>query len=205
MKRSDLLIAIAETGYNVYFGAQKHFATYNLVEKFPGWISLISFVIGLYALFVPDLNNNYLSALMICLGVSAMYVSGYNHDKDKYNKCGITLTEYSHKLRALYYECKGKNDTDDISAIETQWKNLQAEVLKIGITKQIFSSNLFAHYYFFWQCQIEWIHEQKKFRLLRDKIPLSFTLAAAIAIGYAIWHFSPNLQSALACLNPTTK
>ena len=33
MKRDDLLKCIAETGYNVGFGAKKNLATYDLVEK----------------------------------------------------------------------------------------------------------------------------------------------------------------------------
>ncbi|CAG9179684.1 hypothetical protein LMG23992_04043 [Cupriavidus laharis] len=206
MKKNDLMLAIAETGYNVYFGAQKHFATYHVVEKFPGWISLISFAISLYALFVTELNNNYISALMLCLGVSTMYASGYNHEKEKYNQCGVALTELTHRLRALYYDCKGKNDTDDLTSIEADWKIIQGDALKTGITKQIFGSNWLAHYYLFWQCQIDWIDEQKKFRFLRDKVPLSFFLVVLIVLGVGAWHLAPySFKAAVACLNQLQK
>ena len=49
MKRDDLLKCIADTGYNVGFGAKKHFATYDLVEKSPGWISFLSIAFGIYS------------------------------------------------------------------------------------------------------------------------------------------------------------
>ena len=42
MNKAELLKCIAETGYNVGFGAKKHFATYDLLEKMPGWIGFIS-------------------------------------------------------------------------------------------------------------------------------------------------------------------
>ena len=35
MDKNTLLKMIAETGYNVGFGAKKHFATYDIVEKAP--------------------------------------------------------------------------------------------------------------------------------------------------------------------------
>lgn len=33
MRRDDLLKHIADTGYNVGFGAKKHFATYDITDK----------------------------------------------------------------------------------------------------------------------------------------------------------------------------
>ena len=50
MNKSNLLMSIAETGYNVGFGAKKHFATYDIVQKAPGWIAFVSFVVGVSAL-----------------------------------------------------------------------------------------------------------------------------------------------------------
>ena len=39
MDRDGLLRSIAETGYNVGFGAKKNFATHDIVQKAPGLIS----------------------------------------------------------------------------------------------------------------------------------------------------------------------
>lgn len=56
MNQSELLKQIAESGYNVGYGAKKHFATAEFVDKIPGWISLISLAIGVLALVFPALS-----------------------------------------------------------------------------------------------------------------------------------------------------
>ena len=56
MDRAGLLKAIANTGYNVGFGAKKHFATFDLVEKVPGWIGFISSAVGIFALVWEPLS-----------------------------------------------------------------------------------------------------------------------------------------------------
>ncbi len=81
MNRADLLKCIAETGYNVGFGAKKHFATYDLVEKSPGWISFISIAFGIYSLAFKELSTSFLSASFTVLGVVGLYVSMYDAKK----------------------------------------------------------------------------------------------------------------------------
>ena len=39
--KKELLQQIARTAYNVGFGAKKHFATYDMVEKLPGIIEFL--------------------------------------------------------------------------------------------------------------------------------------------------------------------
>ncbi len=41
MSQVALLKNIAETGYNVGFGGRKHWATYDIVEKVPGFIGFL--------------------------------------------------------------------------------------------------------------------------------------------------------------------
>ena len=56
------------------------------------------------------------------------------------------------------------------------------------ISKQILFSDWYAHYKFFWQVQIDWIDEQKNFNLLRDKIPLTFSLTVVVTIiALVLW------------------
>lgn len=71
MNKEELLKQIAETGYNVGYAAKKHFATFDVVEKGPGWIGFISLAIGVYALVCPWLTQNAISAALI---VSAVVV-----------------------------------------------------------------------------------------------------------------------------------
>ena len=57
MNRELLLKDVAESGYNIGYAAKKHLATYDIVEKAPGWISVISFAFGILALGFPALDN----------------------------------------------------------------------------------------------------------------------------------------------------
>lgn len=52
MNKEDLLKHIAQTGYNIGYGAKKHFATYDIASKAPGTISFLTFGIGLYFLLI---------------------------------------------------------------------------------------------------------------------------------------------------------
>ena len=81
MKKSDLLKSIAEKGYDIGFGAKKHFATYDIIEKTPGLISFISMAIGIYALCVDSLSTKIVSATFIVLGVVGLYISMNIHKK----------------------------------------------------------------------------------------------------------------------------
>ena len=174
MNKSNLLMSIAETGYNVGFGAKKHFATYDIVQKAPGWIAFVSFVVGVYALVYEPLSNKFVGATVVILGIAGLYVSLYDAEKPAYNRSGIKLTEQFNRLRDLYRDVHSADDAADFSSARTELRAIQSESYEVGISKQILFSDWYAHYKFFWQHQIEWIDEQKHFRLMRDKVPLSF-------------------------------
>jgi hypothetical protein len=181
MDKNDLLKHIAETGYNVGFGAKLHFATYDIVDKTPGLIGFISTAIGIFSLFINALTNNYLSATFIIIGISGLYISFYDATKMEYESAGKELTQIFNKLKRLYYRTKSAQP-DELSIIETELCALENNYYQLAISKQILFSDWYAHYKFFWQHQIEWIEEQKKFRVFRDKIPLSFLLSLLILI-----------------------
>ena len=52
-----------------------------------------------------------------------------------------------------------------------------------ALAMQILFSDWYAHYKFFWQYQIDWVDEQKKFKLFRDKLPLSFMFWMVVLLG----------------------
>ena len=186
MKRNDLLKCIAETGYNVGFGAKKHFATYDLVEKSPGWISFISIAFGIYSLAFKELSTSFLSASFTVLGVVGLYVSMYDVKKIDYEKAGIELTKIYNELRTLYYSVQNKSDNDDLSLLIREYRQLESQYYSVSLSKQILFSDWYAHYKFFWQHQIEWVNEQKNFKFFRDKVPLSFYMFLVVVIIMAI-------------------
>ncbi|WP_158160124.1 SLATT domain-containing protein [Vibrio metoecus] len=200
MTKDDLLKAIAETGYNVGFGAKKHFATYDLVEKVPGWISFLSMVFGVYALAFDGLSTKFLSATFVVLGVVGLYVSFYNNEKEEYEKRAVKLTQLFNQLKALYLNTKSEQ-SQDLSIYISEHQRLETEYYSNCLTKQILFSDWYAHYKFFWQHQIEWIDEQKKFNFLRDKVPLSFSIVLVSAIVFAFLYRFEVLSSLCSLLN----
>lgn len=194
-----MLRSIAETAYNVGYGAKLNFATYDIAEKVPGFLTFISFVIGIYALFIPALTNNQVGAILLIFGIISLYLGMYQQDKQKHDDTGKVLTGMFYELKHLYLEVKSMPDNADFSTMDALHKKLLNESVNITVSKQVMFSDWYAHYKFFWQQQIEWIDEQLHFKLLRDKIPLSAELVI-VAVGlFGIWYAVDSL-SVLACL-----
>jgi uncharacterized membrane protein YobD (UPF0266 family) len=187
MNKDELLKHLAEMGYNVGFGAKKHFATYDITDKIPGFIGLVSMAFGTYALVFDELSAKFLSASFIVLGIISLYISFYDSKKDEYEKTGVFLTQLFNELRKLYRRTKIADDIM-ITSIEQEFKEIEDKYYAISKSKQILFSDWYAHYKFFWQQQIDWIEEQKKFKLFRDKIPLSFLITVLLLLAvFLFW------------------
>lgn len=184
MTRDGLLKSIAETGYNVGFGAKKNFATHDIVQKVPGALGVVSLLVGLYALILEALNAKWIAATMVAFGIVTLIITHYDHNKTAYSGEGERLTALFYRLRDLYRDVQATTEGDDLSVYREHLDTIQAEVFISNQSKQILFSDWYAHYKFFWQHQIEWIDEQKKFKFWRDKVPL--TLTASIIFGIAI-------------------
>lgn len=75
----------------------------------------------------------------------------------------------------------------DFTAEEQTLADIQTRYGVNCIPKQIFMSDWYAHYKFFWQHQIDWIDEQKHFKFWRDKVPLSLVFLCALTlIGFVV-------------------
>ena len=75
MDKNDLLKHIAETGYNVGFGAKLHFATYDIVDKTPGLIGFISTAVGIFSLFIKSFIKSHLKGIPYLTNLSFSLVS----------------------------------------------------------------------------------------------------------------------------------
>lgn len=187
MKQDLLLKMIAETAYNVGYSAKKNLATLDIIEKLPGWIGLISLGVGIFSLFVTDLAVNWVSASFILIGLASTSLNAYVPDKSKYAENGTQLTSLFHDLRIMYYEIKSMPISSDLIIFVEKLKLIQNQAIQIQSTKQVFLSDWYAHYKFFWQMQIEWIDEVRPFSLWRDKLPLSFSIVLGVGVLYAIY------------------
>ena len=181
MTKPDLLRHIAETGYNIGYGAKKHFATHDLAQKAPGVISFLTFVVGLYFLLLDFEGKKYFSAACLVLGMAGLRVSMWEGKKERYAEAGRVLTGLFNEAKALYFQVKA-TQSGDLSDFETKLAALQTEFNDACLSNQMLFSDWSAHYKFFWQQQIGWIDEQLDFRLLRDKLPLSFTVVIALLV-----------------------
>lgn len=174
MNQTELLKQIAESGYNVGYGAKKHFATAEFVDKIPGWIGFISLAIGVLALVFSALSEKLPSAMLIILSVASLYMSFY--DKAAYMKAGEKLTVHFQELRSLYAHVKSMPANSDFSSCVAEYSSIRSAANGAGISRQIFLSDTAAHYKFFWQQQIGWIEEQITFSFWKDKVPLTTTV-----------------------------
>lgn len=186
MNKEGLLRSVAETGYNVGFGAKKNFATHDIVQKAPGLIGFVSLAVGVFALIYEPLNSKWIAATLVVLGIASLYVTHYDHNKIGYGKEGERLTSLFYQLRDLYRDVQATAEGSDMSVYRERLDALQTEMFSSNQSNQILFSDWYAHYKFFWQHQIEWIDEQKKFTFWRDKVPLSFSLTLAVAVLTAI-------------------
>ena len=186
MNKEDCLKQIAETAYNIGFGAKKHFATFDIVAKVPGLIGFFSMVIGIYALIFESLNAKFISATLVVFGVMGIYISLYDSKKDSYVQNGNLLIDLFNELKTLYR--KVKSSTNPTNEQLEQLSLIEQRYTKISNSHQILFSNWYAHYKFFWEHQIDWIDEQLNFQLFRDKIPLSLMFALFVIIcGVLLW------------------
>lgn len=200
MKKDRLLKMIAESAYNIGYGAKLNFATYDLIEKAPGWLGFISFVIGIFALFVPSLTDNFIAAILLIFSLITLHLGYYQQDKDKYKEAGEALTKHFHDLRKLYYEVQSEDDgTFNSDEFIEKHSSIYDNYIARTFSKQIFISDWIAHFKFFGQMQIDWINEQLHFKFWKDKVPASFkfllyTLLVIIVIAYLICNNSLYLN-----------
>ena len=191
MEKTLFLKSIADTGYNIGFGGRKHWATYDIVDKMPGLINFVSMAFGIYALIYDQLSAKYLSAALLVIGLVGLYISFYDHKKSEYEKAANKLTCLFNQLRDLYREAQSSSSV----SVEHQdrLKEIEREYYASCISKQILFSDWYAHYKFFWQYQIDWVDEQKKFRLVRDKIPLSLISWVVAVSIFLVVFFSKDI------------
>ena len=182
MNRDRLLKEVATTGYNVLYSAKKHFATFDIVEKVPGWLTISTIAVGIFGLIIPALTNNYLSAAILVIGVASIYFNQFQDGREKYAEAGGKLVSNFNVLRGIYHDAKSRAPGDNVDDLEVRYREALQEAEHVWLHKHIFISDWYAHYKIFWQAQIDWLDEQLHFKFWRDKVPLTLTLTVAVAL-----------------------
>jgi hypothetical protein len=187
LDKNSLLKSIALKGYDVGFGAKKHFATYDLAAKAPNLIALGTLTAGVIQLSfkIPEDLNKILSVFLIFIGIVTIFINIFTDRKKEYEDAGVKINRIYQDLRNLYFSVQGTNETDteELNRHETEYNRLIGEFNNTGITHQMMFSDWYAHYKFFVQLETDWIEEQRPFKF-HDKVPLAlrWTLYAIGAV-----------------------
>ncbi|MBE0492327.1 MAG: SLATT domain-containing protein [Sulfurospirillum sp.] len=184
MTKEDLLKRIAESAYNIGFGAKKNLATFDIVDKIPGILNFCALAIGILALGIDELNIKIVSASLIIFGVIGIYISKYDDKKDEYATSGSKITELFNELKSLYHSVKAKSDNTNFDEDISKMKEIENKFYSITIPKQILFSDWYAHYKFFWQwaTHIKWLETELKLAFWENKIPLSFVVFIGVVL-----------------------
>lgn len=184
-RRDDFLDQLANFGYNVGFGAKKNFASFDMINTIPSMVTLASIVIGIMSLVFDSFAARHIAAYVTISGVVGVYIETFRSRSEQFVKAGISLTGTFNKISNLYHKAASARSEEDMDAVEKEYLLLQETYQSQSSPNQVPFSDWYAHYKFFWQGQIGWIDERKKFRLFRDKIPLS-SVVTIMATGFIL-------------------
>ncbi len=191
MNRSILKKDIAELAYNVTYGANRHFATFDIVSRLPAWIGFASLAFGIVGLAFK-VTTNLTSVVFILLSIAALFITMYEPKKSDYERRGVQLTKLSGNLLSLYRKAE-TDEPDVLKEVNQKFLELKDAYYSDGgnIGQQILFSDVLAHYKMFGvkKQQSQWFVDELNLTLFRDKIPFfilllsSLTLLAMVTYG----------------------
>lgn len=157
--KDDLLKELADKGYRVGLGAKRHLASYDIIQIVPGYISMVGLMIGVCQLAYPDPNyERGISTILIVASILAITISS-KPDKESYRVTGENLTETFNAYRYLYEKVKRSSQKDFTAEVKAMNKLFDEEETFKNRSEQIFGSDIWAHYKFFYSyMDIKWIN-----------------------------------------------
>lgn len=184
MKRDELLKMIASKGYDISYSVNRNFATYDIVKKYPKFVSIISIVLGIVGLAYPATNFKCVSVIMLILGIITLYVEKYSEYVDDYGNRGKDDTDRVNRLKSLYYRVK--DERTDCDQTSKEFNAIVKEFNDASQPNQICLSDWLAHYNLFCKKDYHWMDEQLHFGTWKDKVPASFKTLIYIVLGCSI-------------------
>ena len=180
--RESLRKRSAQIGYNVGFGARRHFATYEIVEKVPTYFGVITFAFGVIFLKYPNTGlSDFVAVLTTVVGGAIVYLNFYAHEKDKYEEIGKKLNVLYNKAYYIHESSITCNESD-LLLLESDLNQINDELQKISIHKQVFFSNEYAHFKLFGESQSDWFVSELKLTFWKDKIPAIWRIYAIVVL-----------------------
>lgn len=176
MTRNSLLKSIAQAGYNVGFGAKKHFITYDFHRVLPKLISFIVLFIGVFQLtevFKKHISveySDYISIALILLALVALSVDFLGKNIERYNVSGKELLCLFNELRQIYNDAKECQDESKLVRYSELLIKIEKHYPSVSISEQAIFTHILTNVRFFSEMQIDWIDEQLHFTI-KDKFP----------------------------------
>lgn len=195
MTKGTLLKSIAETGYNVGFGAKRHFVTYDTYRIVPKLFSIITLIIGVFQLtniYKTNITGNiaeWCSFLLIGVGLIALVVDLRSKSLEDYNVVGKELQGLYNRLRLLYNQVKGSQEGIDFTVEINELKNIEMRFREISVSEQATATHILTNVRFFTETQTDWLDEQLHFSI-RDKFPffhLESCVLYLLILALLIW------------------
>ena len=195
--KKDLLKRIAQKGYDVAYGANLNFSTYDIIKKYPGITAFLSICIGIVSFKWQFFATETVSIIMLIFGIASVYVERFTSDIESYGRLGKIHTDQLNSLKDLYYETKHKNEDDDFSNIEARLNMIVSEYNKESQPNQILFSSWYAHYKLFYEKDVSWMDEELNFEVWKDKIPQSMKFILYVILIHIIFYYSADVLSDL--------
>ncbi|MFB6803441.1 SLATT domain-containing protein [Peribacillus butanolivorans] len=205
LKQDDLLKELADKGYRVGLGAKRHLASYDIIQIVPGYISMVGLLIGVCQLAYPEPNyEKGISTILIIASILAITINS-KPDKDSYRKTGVELTKTFNAYRVLYEKVKRSDPKDFTAEVKAMNDLFDKEETFKNRSEQLFGSDLWAHYKFFYSyMDIKWINEQKNFKF-KDKCPNSliwfFIISVLLTFGFYLTFLKGDFSGIIDIFN----
>lgn len=180
---------VAREYYNVLYSAKLHFASFDICEKLPTMISVISLSFGVLGLAFAEFNSKALAALLLIIGIVGITLKPRELQKGQYEATGVSLTDISKKLEHIYCEVDVQ-DTESVAKARADLAQAQAEHRAVGTMPPVLMSSWYAHYKVFSEHNSDWMSKELELGF-NDKVPLSLRAVIIGAIVASLLWLNP--------------
>lgn len=186
MSKQALRRRSAEIGYNLGFGAKRHFSTFDMVEDLPDYFGVLTTAIGVFFLKYPNADlSDFLSVVTIGVGLGIWHLNSYSKDKSRFIEVGKELNNLFNDTRGIFEKSQTCQESE-VPALETRLDEINKRFQDISIHKQVFGSGVYAHYKLFYESQAEWFEKELGLTFWKDKFPASLKVLLLVAFVVAV-------------------
>jgi len=177
---------VAREYYNALYGAKLHLASFDICEKLPTVISVISLSFGVLGLSFAEFNQKSLAALLLIIGIIGITLKPRELQKERYEAIGGRLTDVSKKLEDLYCQID-EQDRASVDEARTELRVIQEEHRSIGTLPPVLLSSWYAHYKVFSEHNSNWMCTELALGW-KDKVPLSLRVTViSVLVAAVLW------------------